>query len=203
MTIDIPTASDRENITEGIRQKYVHVATSPEGSFKYPTGRSGMEGLDYPPEALAELPEPAISSYCGVGNPFSLGPVLKGDNILDVGCGGGVDTMTAGMLAGTGGKSVGIDMTHEMVGRARKNLAATKLSNVSFEEASAEDLPFENSSFDVVISNGVLNLVVDKIKAFSEIYRVLKPDGRLIIADQIRTGEPPVDKEQMVKSWFR
>ena len=203
MAIDNLTASDRENIEKGIRQKYVRVASDPEGSLKYPTGRAGMEGLGYPPEVMDELPEPAVSSYCGVGNPFSLGPVQKGDNILDIGCGGGVDTMIAGILTGTGGRSVGIDITSEMLDRANRNLAAANLANVSCEEASAEDLPFENSSFDIVISNGVLNLVVDKIKAFSEIYRVLKPGGRLMIADQIRTGEPPADKEMMVNSWFR
>ena len=196
-------SSDRKKIAKSIRKKYKRVARSPEGAFKYPTGQAGLEGLKYPSEVMDGLPEPVVSSYCGVGNPFSLGQIRKGESVLDIGCGGGVDTMAAGIMAGPGGKAVGIDMTPEMVDRAKANLRVTGLDNVSFEAASAEDLPFESSSFNVVISNGVLNLVVDKLRAYSEIFRVLKPGGRLMMADQVLTGDLPEDRKAMVKSWFR
>ncbi len=195
------TDEDKKRIREGITAKYSKVAVSPEGNFKYPTGQAGLEGQHYDPEILKALPEEILSSYCGVGNPFSLGPINKGEAVLDVGCGAGVDTLVAAMMVGPEGKVVGIDLTSEMLGRARANLEKTSLGNVSFQEGSAEDLPFPDESFDVVLSNGVINLIPDKPKAVREIFRVLKPNGRLMIADQILAGQMPGDTRSMVESW--
>jgi SAM-dependent methyltransferase len=197
------TIEDRNRIKESIRQKYAEVSVNPEGFFRYPTGRAGLEALSYPPEIIQALPKAVASSYCGVGNPFTLGRIHKGEKILDIGCGGGADTLVAAMMVGPKGKLVGIDLVPEMVERAIENLRITPLSNVSFEEASAEDLPFPDANFDVVISNGVFNLIPNKMKALGEVLRVLKPLGRFMIADQVLTVEPPGDTRSRVESWFR
>ncbi len=197
------TQEDRRRIKEGITDKYKKVAVSPEGNFRYPTGRAGLEGQRYNLRILKALPEKVQASYCGVGNPFSLGPVNKGEAVLDIGCGAGVDTLVAAMMVGPEGKAVGIDLTPEMLERARANLEKTPLGNVNFQEGSAEELPFAAGTFDVVISNGVFNLVPDKPKALSEIFRVLKPKGRLMMADQILVGEMAEDTRSMLESWAR
>jgi arsenite methyltransferase len=188
-------------IAEGLRGKYSKVAVSPEGNFRYPTGRAGLEGLKYDPRFIDELPEDVQNSYCGVGNPFLLGPVNEGEVVLDVGCGGGVDTLLAGMMAGRRGKAVGIDLIPEMLQRAEENLRKVGLENVSFRKASGESIPFPDESFDVVISNGVFNLIPDKQKAAQEAFRVLRQEGRLMIADQVLIGKPPDDTARMVDTW--
>jgi arsenite methyltransferase len=116
------TLDDLKKIEAGIRNKYIKVAESPEGLFNYPTGRAGIEALKYDPEWIGALPPAVVSSYCGVGNPFSLGPINKGDGVLDIGCGAGVDTLIAAMLTGPTGKAVGIDIVPEMLQRAKSNL---------------------------------------------------------------------------------
>ncbi len=194
-------AEDKQRIKEGIRKKYAQVASTPEGSFRYPTGRAGLEGLHYDRRAISALPSEVTAFYCGVGNPFALGPIHQGEAVLDAGCGGGVDTLLAAMMVGPEGIAVGIDLTPEMVGRAKENLAQTALENVSFRQSSLDDMPFADASFDVVISNGAFNLVPEKARALEEIHRVLKPGGRLMMADQILTGDLPEDKRARIAKW--
>jgi ubiquinone/menaquinone biosynthesis C-methylase UbiE len=136
-----------------------------------------------------------------VGNPFTLGSINKGDDVLDVGCGAGVDTLFSAMMTGSSGKVVGIDLTPAMLAKAKKNLSMTDCKNVRFEEGSVENLPFADEDFDVVTSNGALNLVPDKARAFAEIYRILKPNGRLLVADEILIGELPEEKDKLIKRW--
>lgn len=195
------TTEDRNRIKAGIQGKYAQVAASPKGLFQYPTGRAGLEGLGYDPEIVRALPEGAVDSYCGVGNPFTLGPIHEGEAVLDIGCGGGVDTLAAALMVGPRGRAVGIDMIPEMLERAKEDLRQSGLSNVTFQEATGEDLPFPDGSFDVVISNGVFNLIPDKAKALAEAFRVLKPGGRLMMADQILVGELPQEVQARVASW--
>ncbi len=197
------TAEDRKKIEEGIRGKYAKVAVNPEGLFSYPTGPAGLAALKYDPDILRSLPVAALESFCGVGNPFSLGEIHEGESILDIGCGGGVDSMVAATMAGPKARVVGIDMSSEMVERAKKNLSLTNLKNVSFRESSAEDLPFPDQDFDVVISSGVFNLVPDKLKALREVFRVLKPSGRLMMADQVLAGYLSEDVKARVENWAR
>ena len=195
------TPEDRKRIEDEIGRKYRKVALSPEGSFRYPTGRAGLEGQNYDPEIIEALPKDVLASYCGVGNPFSLGRIRKGERILDIGCGAGVDAIVAAVMTGPEGAVVGLDLTPEMLERAKRNLSRTSLKNVSFVEGSAENLPFPEASFDVVISNGAFNLVPDKLQALREVIRVLKPNGRFMMADQVLTTEPPSDAKSMVETW--
>jgi SAM-dependent methyltransferase len=197
------TTRDRKRIEQSIRQKYAEFSSSPEGKFNYPTGQAGIEGLNYDPEVIRELPDKVMATYCGVGNPFSLGPINRGESVLDIGCGAGADTFVAAKMVGAEGRVIGIDMTPEMLARARKNLQEISLQIVSFHKASAEELPFRDESFDVVISNGVFNLIPDKARALKEVFRVLKPHGRMMIADQILTGVLPADIKARIESWFR
>ncbi len=197
------TAEDRKRIEEGLQQKYAKVSVNPEGLFRYPTGRAGLGALNYDLEIVRTLPEAIVASYCGVGNPFTLGPIHRGEAVLDIGCGGGVDTFFAAVMVGPKGKAVGIDMIPEMLERARKNLREIALKNVTFQEATGDHLPFPDESFDVVISNGVFNLIPDKARAVAEVFRVLKPGGRLMIADQVLTGELPKETKTRVENWAR
>jgi len=196
-------SDERKRIREGIDEKYKRVAISPEGKFSYPTGQAGLEGQKYDSEVLRTLPKNVLASYCGVGNPFSLGPINRGETVLDIGCGAGVDTLVAAIMVGPEGKVTGIDLTSEMLKQARINLEKTSLKNVCLEEGSAEELPFPEKTFDVVISNGVFNLIPDKMKALREVFRVLKSSGRFLLADQILMGDMPADTESMVENWAR
>jgi arsenite methyltransferase len=197
------TTEDRKRIEEGIRQKYTRVARTSEGSFQYPTGEAGLKGQNYNTEILKKLPKDVFVSYCGVGNPFLLGPIKEGEVVLDVGCGAGMDTLIAAIMVGPKGRAAGIDFTPEILAAARENLNKTSLHNVTFQEASAENLPFPDVSFDIVISNGVFNLIPDKLRALKEIFRVLKPLGRFMIADQILTVDPPKDTRSVVENWAK
>jgi len=197
------TMEDKKRIEESIRQKYTKVSVSPGGLFQYPTGRAALEALNYDSEVIQALPDSAMASYCGVGNPFTLEPIHEGEAVLDIGCGTGVDTLIAAILVGPKGRAVGIDMIPEMLDQAKNNLRETRLKNVTFQPASAENLPFPDESFDVVISNGVFNLIPDKVKALAEAFRVLRSNGRLMIADQVLTGNLPDDMKTRVENWFR
>lgn len=197
------TEKEKDKIKKAIRKKYAKVAKKPKGLFKYPTGREGLEALQYESDLIGELPETVTASYCGVGNPFRLGSIAHGETVLDIGCGAGVDALLAAMMTGPSGKVFGIELIPEMLQRAEENMALTDFKNVTLKQASAENLPFAERKFDVVVSNGVFNLVPDKARAFSEVLRVLKPEGRLMIADQILIGELPREKKQIIKSWSR
>lgn len=197
------TQEDLKQITAGIRNKYSRVADSPEGQFKYPTGRAGLEALKYDAALIDKLPDEVAASYCGVGNPFSLGAIRRGDGILDIGCGTGVDTILAAIVTGPEGKAVGVDIVPEMLQRAEANLRMVDLHNVTFQSATGEHLPFPDGHFDVVISNGVINLIPDKDAALSEILRVLKIGGHLMIADQVMAGGSQKSLKDRLSNWFQ
>ena len=195
------TVEEKKRITEGIRKKYAEASKTPQGLFNYPTGREGLEGLGYGQKIVKLIPKPVIDSFCGVGNPFSLGPIHRGETVLDIGCGGGFDVIFAAIIVGPKGEVIGIDVTPEMLERSKKNLQETSIENVTFRQATAEELPFPDNNFDVIISNGVFNLIPDKIKAFSEVFRVLKLSGRLMVADQILIGELSKEQKLSAESW--
>ncbi len=183
---------DIDLLRSEIRKTYAAVSREPEREFIFPTGRSWAEDLDYP-AALANVPEAAVESFAGVANPFSLGPLEPGKRVLDIGSGAGTDSLVAAQMIGPEGSVTGIDMTPEMIEKARAAAAAMGLANVTFIEADAERLPFDDGAFDIVISNGVIDLIPDKDAVFSEIFRVLVPGGRLQVADV--TIQQPVSEE--------
>lgn len=194
---------ERSSISESIRKKYQKVAASPQGHFRFPTGQAGLEALGYDPDLVARLKPVVRAHYCGVGNPFGLGPLEPGESVLDIGCGAGVDTFVAGLLVGPRGRSVGVDLSADMIARARNNLAAMEMDNVEFHQGSAEEPAFPDESFDVVISNAALNLVPDKKLALAHAYRVLKPGGRLMVADQVLDAPLAMDRREVIACWFR
>ena len=202
MTHDL-TEAEKGLIREKIREKYVQAAAAPGGCFRYPTGREGLKQQGYPEAVLAELPPALLEAFCGVGNPFRLGPVYPGDAVLDIGCGVGVDTLIAALLAGPQGRVLGLDATPEMIAKARENLALTGLNHVAFEVGPAESLLFPDNNFDVVISNGVFNLTLNKEQALREAHRVLKPGGRLMVADMMLTAPLPEDRADRIDNWYQ
>src|SRR6266508_659237 len=175
-----------------IKKTYASVSEDPGKDFFFPTGRAWAEDLDYPAE-LATVPERAAESFAGVANPFSLGRLEPGERVLDLGCGAGTDSLVAAQMVAPEGHVVGIDMTREMLDKARRAAGEMGAENVEFVEGEAEQLPFADASFDVVISNGVIVLVPDKDAVFSELHRVLAPGGRIQIADV--TIQRPVSEE--------
>jgi protein-L-isoaspartate O-methyltransferase len=128
---------DKDRIAEGIRKKYADASVTPQGLFNYPTGRAGLEGLGYDPKIVESIPKPVIDSFCGVGNPFSLGPIHEGETVLDIGCGGGVDVIFAAIMVGSEGKVTGIDVTPAMLERSKKNLRETSIENVTLRQTNA------------------------------------------------------------------
>ena len=183
---------DVELLKSEIKKTYASLSAEPEKDFVFPTGRAWAEDLDYP-EELANVPDGAAESFAGVANPFSLGRLEPGERVLDLGCGAGTDSLVAAQMVGQKGHVTGIDMTPEMLAKARAASGALGATNVEFVESEAERLSFPDESFDVAISNGVIDLIPDKDAVFSELSRVLKPGGRIQIADV--TIQNPVSAE--------
>jgi arsenite methyltransferase len=183
---------DIDLLKSEIRKTYASVSQEPDKDFIFPTGRAWAQDLDYP-EELAKVPDSAVESFAGVANPFSLGRLEPGEQVLDLGCGAGTDSLVAAQMVGPEGRVTGIDMTPEMLAKARAAAEEMGAANVDFVESEAERLPFADGSFDVVISNGVIDLIPDKDAVFGELFRVLRPGGRIQLADV--TIQQPVSEE--------
>ena len=183
---------DVQVLKSEIKKTYASVSQEPEKDFIFPTGRPWAEDLGYPAE-LANVPDTAVGSFAGVANPWQLGRLAPGERVLDLGSGAGTDSLIAAQMVGPEGHVTGIDMTPQMLAKARSAAAAMGAENVDFVEGEAERLSFADRSFDVVISNGVIDLIPDKEAVFSELFRVLAPGGRMQIADV--TIQQPVSEE--------
>jgi arsenite methyltransferase len=187
MSDDAPV--DAKVLRKEVQDKYREVAVDPSRTFHFHTGRPLAARLGYEAETVDALPDRAVESFAGVGNPFALRRLEKGERVVDVGSGAGFDSFIAASQVGGDGSVVGIEMTPEMLDKSRQTADMLGLANVEFREGLAEDLPVEDESADVVISNGVINLCADKRAVFDEIRRVLRPGGWLQYAD-IANGRP-------------
>jgi arsenite methyltransferase len=174
---------DIDGLRDAIRTEYAHVAADPGHGFHFHTGRRLTSILGYDDAWLEGVPEESIASFAGTGNPFSLGVLAPGENVVDVGCGAGIDSLIAAHMVGPSGNVVGVDMTPAMLNRAQASAERAGLSNIRFNEGFAESLPVADGWADVVISNGVLNLFPDKLSGLREMARVLRAGGRLQIGD--------------------
>lgn len=175
----------RDQIIGAVRRMYTDVATLPKKRFHFPTGRDACRFVGYPDEVLDKVPATALESFAGVGYPFRAGVIREGQRVLDIGAGSGTDSLIAARQVGPRGCVFALDLTPAMTGKLRENVAAAGMANVLVIEGSAESIPLPDACVDVVTSNGVLNLVPDKRKAFAEIYRVLRPGARLQLADVV------------------
>jgi arsenite methyltransferase len=195
------TGLDLQALRQAIQDEYATVAEDPGRGFHFHTGRPLARLLGYREEWLREVPEEAIASFAGTGNPHSLGAVQPGERVVDVGCGAGIDSLIAARMAGPLGQVIGVDMTPAMLTRARRAAARMDLTNIEFREGYGEALPVADGFADVVISNGVLNLMPDKAAALAEMARVLKPGGRLRIGDILVERPVPESAKGQIDLW--
>jgi arsenite methyltransferase len=182
-------AVDPVALREEVKNKYRDVACNPSGEYHFHTGRAAAKRLGYDSSVVDAMPDAAVESFAGVANPFSLRPLEQGESVIDAGSGAGFDSFIAAHQLGPRGRVVGVDMLPEMLEKSRKTAEFMGLKNLEFREGLLEEIPVEDGWADVVISNGVINLCADKKRVFSEIWRVLRPGGRLQFGD-IANGQP-------------
>jgi arsenite methyltransferase len=192
---------DLDQLRSAIQDEYTEVASCPWKGFHFHTGRFLADRLGYPAERVASLPDAVVESFAGVGNPFFWGDLAPGEQVVDLGSGAGFDALLAAQMVGPKGRVAGIDMTPAMLSKARDNVRLLELRNIEFRAGYLEALPVADDSVDVVISNGVINLCPDKATVLGEAHRVLKPGGRMQIADIIVGKAVPDGAKQDIALW--
>ena len=202
MSLSCPIDLDTLKLQSEIRSIYARVAADPSGEFHFHRGPGyAAERLHYDAAELSKLPSSTTESFAGIGNPHAIGPLPESATVVDVGCGAGTDLLLAAFHVGPRGRAIGVDMTEAMRDRARQGAAACGLAHVDVREGEATALPIEDQTVDVVISNGVLNLVPEKRQAIAEIRRILKPQGRVQIADIVLGIELSESARQDIDLW--
>ena len=203
MAVTCPVNFDLEKLKELVRTEYDRVARAPHGDFHFHRGpQYASRLLRYDAEELATIPAESTASFAGVGNPHRIGTIGPGETVVDVGCGAGMDLLLAARHNGPNGHAIGVDMTPAMLELVRRSAVKTGLwENIEVRRGYAEELPVDTASVDVVISNGVLNLSPDKHRAISEIYRVLRPGGRLYLADVVVQRELSLAARRDIDLW--
>lgn len=202
MPLTCPVDLDTERLRREVRTMYARVAAEPHGAFHFHRGPAyAVEMLQYDAEALAGLPAFVTASFAGIGNPHLAGDIETGATVLDLGCGAGTDLLLAAQRIGPAGNAIGVDMTDVMIARAREGAAAAGLRNVGIRAGEATALPVEDASIDVLISNGVINLVPEKDLVLAELARVVRPGGRLQIADILLGVELSEDARADIDLW--
>jgi arsenite methyltransferase len=194
-------AFDTDLLHLAIQEEYAEVAACPMQGFHFHTGRFLASRLGYPAERVDPLPDAVVESFAGVGNPFSWGDLRPRETVVDLGSGAGFDAILAAGMVGSAGQVFGVDMTPAMLDKSRGNAALLGLRNIAFHEGYLEELPLPDGLADVVISNGVINLCPDKPAALAEAYRVLKPGGRLQMADIVVAQAVPDDAKEDIALW--
>jgi arsenite methyltransferase len=192
---------DVDLLREEIRRTYSDVSTDQNQDFIFPTGRAWAQELGYPEPELSRVPDATVESFAGVANHWLLGDIQPGSVVLDLGCGAGTDLLIAAQMVGPTGRVIGVDMTPAMLERAGSSAREMGLDNVELHESLIETLPLDDASVDVVISNGVIDLVPDKKAVFGEIDRVLRPGGRLQLADVVIHAEVSEDARERIDLW--
>ena len=188
-------------LRDEIRKTYTDVSTDQDKDYIFPTGRAWAQELLYPEPELSRVPDDVVESFAGVASHWTLGRIEPGSVVLDLGCGAGTDLLIAAQMAGPSGRAIGVDMTPAMLDRARVGAEALGLANVELHESLIERLPLDDASVDVVISNGVIDLVPDKDAVLDEIDRVLRPGGRLQVADVVIHHEVSEDARKRIDLW--
>lgn len=198
---EIDGAIDLDELQVAIRSMYRSVAADPRAGYHFFTGKKAADHVGYPSDVLNDLPDDVVSAFAGVANPFHWGMPAPGATVVDVGCGAGLDSLIASRAVGLDGSVIGVDMTPDMLSRARRSAEKLGVDNVDFREGRAEALPIDDASVDLAISNGVLNLVPDKLRAYQEIHRVLRPGGRFQVADIVVEKPIPEGTRRDVDLW--
>jgi len=192
---------DVDVLRDEIKKTYTDVSTDTEQDFIFPTGRAWAQELDYPEPELSRVPDATVESFAGVANHFTLGRIEPGSVVLDLGCGAGTDLLIAAQMTGTRGRVIGVDMTPAMLDVAQASACELGFQHVELHESLIESLPFDDASVDIVISNGVIDLVPDKETVFAEIDRVLRPGGRVQLADVVIHTEVSEDARKRIDLW--
>ena len=196
-----PVDVDTDTLRKAIQDEYKEVAKNPGKGFHFHTGRTLTKIVGYKDAWFEGVSESSIEAFAGTGNPFAMGVLTPGENVVDIGSGGGIDSLVAARMVGPGGEVVGIDMTPAMLEKARTAAAESDIDNVEFREAYMEELPVADGWADVVISNGVLNLTPDKQKVLAEMFRILRSGGRLQIGDILVDREVPEEAKRKIDLW--
>lgn len=202
MAVACPVGFDTAKLKDEVRRTYASVALNPDGDFHFHRGpQYAARQLGYDLDELLALPAISTAPFAGVGNPFKMGRLAAGESVVDIGSGAGMDCLLAGKDVGAGGHVVGIDMTDEMLERSREGARQAGYAHVEFRKGDMGKLPVDSASVDVVISNGVINLAPDKASVFAELYRIVRPGGRLQFADIVIGKELSEDARNNIDLW--